>query len=315
MRQPRLTVALFLLGSAMSWAAAAETPPVTDVAPSAPTTVRLPDVQASEWMKALRRNDLSGAFALLSNPGQSRLAHQWQRQAVRADAYVDVQIDTVLRLVQNPMAVDQVMAMSQPYLALIDVPAMTKAINDITGLLAMAADSSGGLDHAGLRNWLLDLVKWLPTAGLADQAKAKLAAGHLVKAITASGLKSAAELRGMALPDLLARLGPALPALKDALAVYDVGVDRFLDSFTAKLGDDVTPEQATLALGFTSLGKPRTITLKLVQKDGAWQLSEGNDNSLTGLSQLVMMTLLMQGMGVSAPAQPPPAAPADDGAL
>jgi len=70
-----------------------------------------------------------------------------------------------------------------------------------------------------------------------------------------------------------------------------------------------------LVFGFTSLGKPRTITLKLVQKDGAWQLPEGNDNPLTGLSQLVMMTLLMQGMGAGAPAQPPPAAPADDGAL
>lgn len=320
MRCPQLAIALFLLGSAMSWACAAETP-VGVEAPAPSPAVRLPDALAGEWTKALRSNDLTGAFALLTKPDQSRLVHQWQRQLARPDPYLDVQIDTVLRLAQNSTAVDQVVAMSQPYLAHIDVPAMTKAITDITGLLAMAADtsktagSSGGLDHAGLRDWLVDLAKWLPTAGLADQAKAKLAAGHLVKAISASGLKSAAELRSMGLPDLLTRLGPALPAVKEALAVYDVGVDRFLDSFSAKLGDDVTPEQGSLVLGFTSLGKPRTITLKLVQKDGSWQLPEGNDNPLTGLSQLVMMTLLMQGMGGGAPAQPQPAAPVDDGAL
>jgi hypothetical protein len=320
----RLVVATFLLGSAMSWTMAADTPAVAEApapAKATPAAVRLPDALASEWTQALRRNDLAGAFELLAKPDRSRLVHQWQRQVGRPDAYTDVQIDTVLRLAQNPTAADQVVAMSQPYLAMIDVPAMTKAITDITGLLAMAADtkppgSSGGLDHAGLRGWLVDLAKWIPTAGLTDQAKVKLAAGHLVKAISASGLKSAAELRAMALPDLLARLGPALPAFKDALAVYDVKIDSFLDSFTAKLGDDATPEQATLALGFNSLGKNRTITLKLVQKDGTWQLPEGNDNPLTGLSQLVMMTLLMQGMGAGAPAQPPPATtPADDGAL
>jgi len=324
MRRPFLAFSLFLLGSAWSWLPAAETPPVAIApaaeAPAAPPVVRLPDALANEWTKNLRHNDLSAAFALLTTADQRRIGLQWQRQMARPDAYADVQIDTVLRLAQNSSAVDQVMAMAQPYLAHINVPAMTKGINDIAGLLAMAADtkqpgSSGGLDHAGLRDWLIDLAKWVPTAGLADQAKARLAAGHLIKAITASGLKSAAELRVMPLPDLLTRLGPALPAFKDALAVYDLDVDRFLDSCTAKLGDELTPEQATLLLGFNSLGKQRTISLKLVQKGGAWQLPEGNDNPLTGLSQLVMMTLLMQGMGPGAPAQPPPAKPVDDGAL
>jgi hypothetical protein len=311
MRPALLTAAALLLACSAGLRA--------EDAPAQPAP-RLPDALATDWTKRLRQNDLTGAFALLTPADQRDLTLHWQRQMKRPDAYADAQLDTLLRLAQNTAGADQLVALAQPYLSLVDVPTITKGITDIAGLLAMAADtqpSSGGLDHAGLRDWLRDLAAWVPTAGLTDQAKAKAAAGHLIAAIKASGLTSAAQARTTALPDLLAQLAPALPALKQALAVYDVQADACLDSFTARLSE-ATAEQATVVLGFTSLGKPRSVTLKLVQKNGAWQLPSGNDNPLTGLSQLVMMTLLMQGMGVGAPAQPPPArpiVPEDDGAL
>lgn len=318
---PLLMTALVL---PVAWAA----DPVAAVAPAATPAaapVKTPDVLGSDWVKALRRNDLAGGFGLLTAADQARLGTQWQRQVVgRPDGYADLQIDTVLRLAQNAAAAEQALAVAQPYLAQINPPALAKSISEVAGFLGMAADTqkpaapgaaaTGGLDYAGLRDWLKDLAAWVPTAGLADQAKAKVAIGHLVEAITASGVRSAAEIRAMPLPVLLSRLGPAMPALKQALAVYDVQLDRLLDSFAFTLAD-ATPEQATLAIRFTALAKPRTVTLKLVQQDGAWQLATGNDNPLTALSQLVMMTLLMQGMG-GAPAQPPAAlAPENDGAL
>ncbi len=307
-------LATLVLGSGL-WSA--DTPTTTPALPQAAAT---PDVLASGWAKALTANDLSAAFALFTPADQASLTNLWRRQMARPDAYADVQIDTVLRLAQNAAAADQVLAMSQPYLAQIEVTKLTKGINEIAAFLGSAADlqpagASGGLDYAGLRDWLKDLAVWVPTAGLTDQAKAKVAAGNLVQAMKASGLKSAAELRALPLPDLLTRLAPALPALKEMLAVYDVPVDALLGSFTAKLAD-VSPEQATIALGFTSLGKPRTINLKLVTQNGAWQFASGNDNPITGLSQLVMMAVLMQGMGAAAqPAPAAPVVPVDDGAL
>lgn len=323
MRSVLTSLAALVLGSApwspALWSADAGTTPANT---ATVTAVPTPDVLANGWAQALKRNDLSGAFALFTPADQGALANLWRRQMARPDAYADLQIDTLARLAQNAAAADQLLAMGLPYLAQVDVPRLTKGINDIAGLLSTAAGSqpagnTGGLDYAGLRDWLKDLAAWLPSAGLGDQGKAKIAAGHLVRAIKASGVTSAAELRALPLADLLAHLGPALPALKEALAVYDVQVDALLGSFTARLGE-VTPEQATIALGFTSLGKPRTVTLKLVQKNGAWQLAGGNDNPLTGLSQLMMMALLMQGMA-GEPAAPPtrvaPVTPEDDGAL
>lgn len=314
-----------ILGSAL-WSGEAGTTPVIVV--PAPAT-QTPDVLATEWAKALKGNDLSAALALFTPADQASLANLWRRQMNRPDAYADAQINTLVALTQNAAAADQLLAMSQPYLAQIDVPKLTKGINDIAGFLGTAAENqqagtTGGLDYAGLRDWLKDLAAWMPTAGLTDQTKAKAAAGHLIQAMSASCLKSAEELRSLPLSDLLARLGPAMPALKNALLVYDVQVDALLGSFKASLSETMsqlgaaTPEQVTIALGFTSLGKPRTIHLKLVQKNGAWQLASGNDNPLTGLSQLVMMALLMQGMGgepAPVPAKPAPVVPEDDGAL
>lgn len=310
-------LAMFALATG-SWSADGTTPATPTPTPAMPT----PDVLATGWAQALKRNDLSGAFALFTQADQASLANLWRRQMARPDAYADVQIDTLLRLARNTAAADQLLAMSQPYLAQIDVPKLTKGINDIAGFLGTVAENqpagaSGGLDHAGLRTWLQDLATWLPGAGLTDQVKAKAAAGHMVRAMVASGLTSAAELRAMPLSELLARLDPAMPALKDAMLVYDVQVDALLGSFTASLAE-AGPEQATITLGFLSLGKPRTVTLKLVQKNGAWQLASGNDNPITGLSQLVMMALLMQSMGgetVPPPAKPTPVVPEDDGAL
>lgn len=306
------------------WSGEATTP-----TPTPPPTAQTPDQLAMGWVQALKHNQLSAGFDLFTPADQASLANLWRRQMARPDAYADVQFDTLLGLAQNAAAADQLLAMSQPYLAQIDVPKLTKGISDIAGFLGTAAENqpagvTGGLDYAGLRDWLKDLAAWLPSAGLTDQVKAKAAAGHLMRAVSASGLKSATEVRAMPLSELITRLDPALPALKDALLVYDVQIDALLGSFKSSLSStsgqlgEVMPEQVIIALNFTSLGKPRTVHLKLVQRNGAWQLAPGNDNPLTGLSQLVMMALLMQGMGgetTAPPAKPAPVVPEDDGAL
>ena len=284
-----------------------------------PVTSNTPDVIGTAWVKTLRRNDLAAGFLLLTAADQTQASKQWQKQIGRPDAYADLQIDTILRMAQEANGAAQLNAMIAPYLGNLEPQTVAKQITDVAGILTAAAGSqppsatNTGLDYAGLRDWLKDLATWVPKAGLTDQTKTKLAITHIVSAINVSGLHSAAEIRAMPLPVLLSRLGPSLPKLKEALAVFDVRIDALLDSMTFKL-TNATADQAVIAVNFTSLDKPRTIALKLVQKDGSWELASGNDNPLTGLSQLVMMALLMQGMGNTTPT-PPPAAPIDDGAL
>ena len=282
-------------------------------------TNKTPDLMGTAWVKTLRQNDLVAGFLLLTAADQAQVSKQWQKQISQPDANADLQIDTFLRMAQEPNGTEQLIAMTAPYLGNIEPQTLAKQITDVAGILTMAAGSqppnaaSTGLDYAGLRDWLKDLAAWVPKAGLTDQTKMKLAMTQIVNAINLSGLHSAAEIRAMPLPVLLSRLGPALPKLKEALAIFDVRVDALLDSLTFKL-TNATTEQALIAMNFTSLNKPRTIALKFVQKDGSWELASGNDNPLTGLSQLVMMALLMQGLGNTAPALPP-VAPVDDDAL
>lgn len=152
MRRPALTLVL-LAGLGLVRA---------EDAPAVAPSVRLPDALATGWAKHLRDNDLAGAFDLLTPADQQMLANHWHRQLARPNAFADVQIDTLLRLAKNSTAADQLLAMSQPYLALIDVPTLTKGVHDIAGFLGNAADAqapgSGGLDYAGLRDWLKDLA-------------------------------------------------------------------------------------------------------------------------------------------------------------
>lgn len=293
--------------------------PTAETGTTDPVTSNTPDLMGAAWVKTLRQNDLAAGFLLLTAADQAQVSKQWQKQMSRPDAYADLQIDTVLRMAQEANAAEQLMAMTAPYLGNIEPQTLAKQITDVAGILTMAAGSqppsatSTGLDYAGLRDWLKDLAAWVPKAGLTDQTKMKLAMTQIVNAINLSGLHSAAEIRAMPLPVLLSRLGPALTKLKEALTVFDVRVDALLDSLTFKL-TNATTEQALIAVNFTSLDKPRTIALKLVQKGGSWELASGNDNPLTGLSQLVMMALLMQSMENTAPT-PPVVAPVDDGAL
>lgn len=294
--------------------------PTAETGTTDPVTSNTPDLMGAAWVKTLRQNDLAAGFLLLTAADQAQVSKQWQKQMSRPDAYTDLQIDTVLRMAQEANAAEQLMAMTAPYLGNIEPQTLAKQITDVAGILTMAAGSqppsatSTGLDYAGLRDWLKDLAAWVPKAGLTDQTKMKLAMTQIVNAINLSGLHSAAEIRAMPLPVLLSRLGPALTKLKEALTVFDVRVDALLDSLTFKL-TNATTEQALIAVNFTSLDKPRTIALKLVQKGGSWELASGNDNPLTGLSQLVMMALLMQSMENTAPTPPVVAPVEDDGAL
>lgn len=282
-----------------------------------------PAVLVKSWVEVLRRGDLTAGLALLPPADRVDLTRHWGRLMSRPDPQFDALVDALITPLQagtTPAAQEQVLAQVKPWLARIDPAQMARGITDIAGFLAMAANANqggaaGGLDYSGLRDWLLDLAAWLPTAGLPDEAKARQAIVHLGAIVRATGVRSLAEFRLIPLPDLLTKLSPALPPLKELLALYDLPVDAFLDSFTCQVVE-ATAEHATITLGFRSLGRPRSFALRLINRNQSWELAPGNDNPLVGLSQLAMMVMLMQGMGAT-PAAPPATPPTveDDGAL
>ncbi len=276
----------------------------------------LPDQLATEWITALRTNDLKSAYALLTPLDQERAEREWKRAADIAAPMVDLQLNMILNIARQDNGAQSLSAMALPLLEQINPQMLSHQVTEFAGFLGMAANAqpagnSSALDYAGLHTWLKDLAAFIPKAGLTDQAKLNAACQHFAAALKATNLQTAADVRRLTVQQLIEQLSPALPELKKTFAVYDIQIDSLLESFGFTL-IDATPTSGTLIVSFTTLGKPRSLALKLVSKNGSWSLTDGGDNPITALSQLVMMSFIMHDMG--APAQPPPA-PIDDNSL
>ena len=279
----------------------------------------LPDQIANGWVTALRANDLTAAHNLLTPADQERLEREWQRAVGLPDAYVDLQINVLLNMARQAKGAEQLAAMAQPFLAQINPQTLSNQVTELAGFLGLAANTqqpgiTPSLDYAGLHTWLKDIAAFIPKAGLTDQTKLKAASEHLAAAVKATSIRDASDARGLKVAEFLKNISPALPEIKKALEIYDIKLDQLLDSFAFTV-IDATPTSGTVIVSFTTLDKPRSFGLKLVTKGGTWSLTDGADNPIAALSQLVMMSLLMHGMGAVAPAQPAPAPIINDGAL
>ncbi len=271
-----------------------------------------PDGLVASWVKALRTNDLKGLFALLPKEQQAQAERQYGDNISHADANDDLQVNAFLALMQQPGAVDMLMSQAQPALAQIKPDELVAGLQQIAGYLGMAAQQPApagvpAMDVAGLQGFVGDLAAWIPKAGLDDQAKLRAALAHVVAAIKGTGFTTAAQMRSLALKDLLGKVGPALAEIKAALAVYDLKLDALLDSFAVTKVDG-DGDARTLTLGWTAFGKPHSTAVKMVKKDQAWTVAEGKDSPLAPYGQLLMMGMLMGGGfggGAPAPEAPP----------
>jgi RNA polymerase sigma factor (sigma-70 family) len=149
--------------------------------------------------------------------------------------------------------------------------------NAVSGLLANGLETRQAQSIQGLLGGFAD---WAAKAPFADQAKASACATELGAAIEALGVKTAADLNGVTVGELVGRLGGGAKHLKSALAAYDLQVDAVLDTvkvIEVKPVPDAT-DSVVATLGFTAFGTARTLPLKLAKKDGHWTVA--NDSPL-----------------------------------
>jgi hypothetical protein len=125
---------------------------------------------------------------------------------------------------------------------------------------------------------------WLAQARLDDQARAAGAAEHLVAALGALRIASAAELGRLELPAALARLGAALAELKRAAGVYGLEIDAMLDSvrISAPSASGADPDRRLLEVAFTAFGGAHRIPLLMERRAGRWQPVAGDGRPAAG---------------------------------
>jgi hypothetical protein len=257
------------------WGTAADPAPAAD----SPESAILAPIQA------LRQNDVLAIFKALPDSDQQEAEKSWaENQAKPPGSPEDAKVDQTLMMLGMPNAVDMLMLQVEPKLKEVDPNQLAFQIQMGAGMVGMMlAQKPEGMPFAeAIQGIATDLVAWLPKSGINDPAKAREALTQVVAAVNSYEIKDSAGLRALSLNEVLDRTGKALKQLKQGFAVYGCDLDAFLDSVEVK---DVKTEgdKATGTLQFVVLGKPRTLPLKLVRKDGRWV---GDESMLAPLQQM-----------------------------
>jgi len=255
---PRSLLAVIIAGLALS-VGAGEPPPVASLL--AP-------------LQAVRANDLAGWFTQAPAAKRAEAAKAWQDAVAKPDPEADAKLDQGLALLTNPQAAELLAVLGAAQLKQVNMQELGLVLSANGSALIDAVAGADAVLGQSLRLLLSDVAAWLPTAGLDDPAKLRAAMAALSGAVQALRIASAAELRALALDDVFRRLGPALAGLKQALAVYDVHADRFLDSLLlTEIGG--AGDQRSVRLTFTAFARQHALPLKLRLVDGAWEIDPG----------------------------------------
>ena len=235
-------------------------------------------------VRALRANDLV-ALLRLEPAATQALAEQAWRGGASAMAGLPAMVDPLLGMSLSDAGRRQLLPLVAALLA--KLPRVQWA-HDLGALRLPAAGprAPAGTPEPGCaaaqrqaaEELLGRFAGWLGQARLEDQALATGAAEHLVAALGALRIASAAELGRLELPEALGRLGAALAELKRGAGVYGLDIDAMLDSvrISASPAPGADPRRRLLAVDVTAFGGAHRIPLLMERREGRWQPVAGD---------------------------------------
>lgn len=304
----RRFLAPLLVASLSAATFAADVKPVTD--PGKPESAILLPVQL------LRANDFKGFYDAMPAEEKAKAQAEWAKAAAKGGEgkkgeHLD-EINATLAKLLAPNAVDQIMAEAKPKLAEMNPQEISQGLQMVGMMLAMSQmqqqgqngqkqDPTSKAAMAALGGVLTDASQWVLTAGINDEAKCRKAVERLAAGAKALGVKDVRELQTLPLDQFLARLTPLVKEAKAAAAVYDVQVDAFLDSVKVAAGP-VKEGKSILQVTALLFGKPYTVPVEVLQKDGHWIVNPKAAKPLAG-------ALPLGGMGADDADEAEPAMP------
>jgi hypothetical protein len=256
-------------------------------------------------VKVLRSNDFKGFYALMPAADKAKAEAEWKKAQADAKSGAkakDVdEINQFLAKLLAPDAVDQLTKENESRLAEFKPQEISQGLQMAAGFLPMllSQPTPGQTPEqaknkqalAGmLQGMLTDASGWILTAGLNDPKKLRAATEHLVAGAKQLGVKNVDDLQALSFEDFLGRLGPLVLEAKGAASVYDIGVDKFLDSVKAEaapIAAGAADTQRTLTVGFTAFGKAYSFPVQVEKKDNAWIISPKNGEQLGAVKQIM----------------------------
>jgi RNA polymerase sigma factor (sigma-70 family) len=246
-------------------------------------------------LQAMRKNDVRTLLQRLDPEGQQRAQESWHQigQFV-SNPFVSGLFSRLLSAANEPNAGKAVATYVAPFLNLLDanpsagqnttVDTKAPSENNTEGGLAQMAINNtassvmnnvlaSGLENEqtlAMKNYLGALAAWLPSAGFTNPEKAQLASEAIGEALKKFGAIHLSDLTNLELGQFLDRVSLALPDLKRAFAVYDLQIDRALDSVT--MTSTTTTDATIVRMTFTAFNTTHTFPLKLVEHQQRWSI-------------------------------------------
>lgn len=257
-------------------------------------------------IRALRTNDANAFLRRLPAAEQQAAERGWKQiGSGDGNPWISGMVNRVLNASAGADGAQQVSTFITPFLAMIEPQSLAQQIQEMNGQPLDTSDRrrGGGLARMivqsgisavvssllatgfeneqinTLKGWFDSLATWLPTSGLNDPSKAQKAAEGLASALSKLGATSLTDLGKLELPQFLERVALAMPELKKVLAVYGLELDQALDSVqvaSRELPPEAVPTGVNARLvtvTFNAFGGTHVLPLKLVERDGRWQVS------------------------------------------
>jgi hypothetical protein len=230
-----------------------------------------PESVIMDPVRALRSNDMLGWIKSLPDDKRADVEMSWLEATANTRDDDDAGLDQYLALLTASNAVDSLMAIFEPEVARFDPVKAADGLEMFGRMLAvgMASDPTNSEFAQAVQLYTQDLSIWMKQAGLNDPQKARQALTAALDGLRATKITTAAELRALTLDQLLQHTGTLIKELKVALAVYDLDVDKALDSVTViKIEGD--GDERTARVEFTAFGHTHKLPVKLLKLDGEW---------------------------------------------
>jgi hypothetical protein len=242
---------------------------------AAATTSPKGAVEAS--VKALRQNDLNALLrATLPEKEFQRMGQLWQEGTSGEDIDDDerMQFAMTMGMLTADGSEEALMAMLEPQLAELDtqMAQLPLMIGMGRGVAASMIEQNEDLSRAQkeqVQKSLDALAEWVQKTPFTDRDRARRAIAVVTRTARALELSTLDELHALSFEEALTKGGIALGGLKGVLDIYDLSIDRVLDSVKTTLVSE-SGDEAKVRVDWTLLNAPLSIESDMVRQDGRW---------------------------------------------
>lgn len=249
-------------------AAPAEKAAMQAVAPAA-TAAAAMDAQ----IKAFRSNDLKALLeAALPAAEIERMRSEWDKN--RAEPITDedrAEFADSWGKITAADGVDKIMAEMEPQLAAMK-PQLAGMIAMGQGMATMTIAESTELTDAQKAQataFMNGLSGWLGKTDFADAALMRKSLTALADGLRATGITKLDDIKALSFDELLAKFGPAVGGVKNALAAYGFSLDAIADSVKTEVVSEAG-DSAKLKVSYALFDAPMSFESEMQKVDGKW---------------------------------------------